>query len=246
MKKIIMITGASQGIGAAIFKALSDVSDFALLVDKKDFKLNEIETKCSFKKFKVDLSDSLQVNQFIDELKNMGIEPNIIINNAGFGGDFLSIDRISEKEWDEIFGVNIKSQFLFSKAFLPKMKKNNYGKIISISSVQGFLGASFSSAYVASKHAVIGLIKTIASEWGSYGITANAISPGYVNTKMGVQDEKFFEQNKKIISLTPLKRIAEPNEIAALVKFLISDDANFINGENIVIDGGLTAHVGTQ
>lgn len=247
MKKIVLITGAARGIGAAIANALQPQADILVLLDKDAFALShQTNDKNNVKNFFTDLSDAVQVQNFINKLIRESIYPNIIINNAGFGGDFQTVDKVSTEMWDQIFNINVKAQFLLAKAFLPNMRKNNYGKIINIASVQGFLGAPNSSVYVASKHAALGLMKTLAAEWGSFGITCNAISPGYVNTKMGIQDTEITNHDEKILSRTPIKRIAEPTEIASLVKYLLSEDASFINGENIVIDGGLTCHVGTQ
>lgn len=247
MKKNVLITGAARGIGAAITNAMQSDAAILILLDKDTLALcHQANNKNKVKSFSIDLSNVIQVQNFIDKLISESIYPNIIINNAGFGGDFQTVDKVSTEMWDQIFNINVKIHFLLAKAFLPNMKKNNYGRIINIASVQGFLGAPNSSAYVASKHASLGLMKTIAAEWGLFGITCNAISPGYVNTKMGIQDTAITNHDEKILSKTPIRRIAEPREIASLVKYLLSEDASFINGENIVIDGGLTCHVGTQ
>ena len=120
-----------------------------------------------------------------------------------------------------------------------------YVKIINIASIQGLIGARLSSTYVASKHGVIGYTKAIAAEWGMYGITCNAICPGYVDTRMGIQ-ETLTDHDKKVLSRTPLGRVASPNEIANLVEFLVSDKADFINGSVINIDGGLMADIGIK
>lgn len=251
MKKIALITGAACGIGAAIASTLVAEVDCMLLLDKNDEALSNLTLKFNthqseIRKYVINLAHISEVNRFIDMVGSENLSPNILINNAGYGGEFQFLNSVSEQEWDAIFNINVKSHFLFAKAFLPIMKKNNFGRIITIASVQGFLGAVCSSAYSASKHAATGLIKTLAAEWGCFGITSNAISPGYVNTKMGIQDHKMTDHSSKVIGQTPIKRIAEPIEIAGLVKYLISADASFINGENIVIDGGLTCHVGTQ
>jgi 3-oxoacyl-[acyl-carrier protein] reductase len=124
------------------------------------------------------------------------------------------------------------------------MQKQGWGRIINIASIQGLIGAKLSSTYIASKHGVIGYTKAIAAEYGQYAITCNAICPGYVNTAMGVQQDKIPDHYHNVISRTPLKQIAQPYDVAKLVEFLISDAAKFINGSSITIDGGLMADIG--
>ena len=249
MKKIALITGAGAGIGFQIVKSIRNKIDVLLLLDKNINALSKLTERSKLDNvisYCVDLGDLLSVEKFIKTLKKNHLYPNILINNAGYGGSFEEVENVSLEQWDCVFNINVKSQFLLMKAFLPEMKKNKYGRIVNIASVQGFLGANKSSAYVASKHAALGLMKTVAVEAGEYGITFNSVSPCYVKTKMGVQDDLISSHYEKIISKTPAKRIAEPSEISSLVDFLISKNAGFINGENIVVDGGLTAGVGTQ
>ena len=124
---------------------------------------------------------------------------------------------------------------------MPEFKKRLYGRIIVIASSQSVVGAKNSVAYSASKHALIGFVKSLADEWGEYGITANAISPGFVETPMGVQDSQVTNHRQLILDKTPSKRTAAPEEIARVVDFLISKDSGYINGANFVIDGGITA-----
>lgn len=250
MKKIAIITGAAGGIGAAIAeRCIADV-DALLLVDIEDTKLELLRTKLNklsstpVSSYHCDVGNSQSVADMINAAtQEIGI-PTILVNNAGIGGPFHRVDEVGDEEWYRIINTNLKSVFNFSRLLLPMMKQLSYGRIINIASVQGLLGAALSSTYVASKHGMIGYTQAIATEWGQYGITCNAICPGYVDTAMGVQDDKVLEHYKKVIAKTPEGRIAKPIEIADLVNYLMKDEASFINGSVLTIDGGLTCHVG--
>ena len=186
-----------------------------------------------------DLTSSDQINKAINQIQKDDLsQPAILINNAGFGGPFHTTDELGETEWDQVFNTNIKAPFLFCKRLLPAMKANNFGRIINISSIYGTVGGSHSSAYAASKHALVGYTKSLAIEWGAYNITSNIISPGFVDTAMGAVDEAY---QKSAMQHIPLQRQATPGEIARLALFLIQKESGYINGANLVVDGGLSA-----
>lgn len=247
INRIGLVTGAAGGIGSAIAKQLTLHVDSLILVDINTNKLQEIQknileqSSIRIASYYCDISDSSSVANMLNKVSDEVGTPNILINNAGIGGPFHRIDEVSDEEWFKIITTNLKSVFNLSKALLPHMKNQSYGKIVNIASTQGYLGAALSSTYVASKHGVIGYTRSIAAEWGIYGITCNAVCPGYVQTGMGAQN-KHMEQ--KIIEKTPSARIANPKEIADLVAYLIKDESSFINGSVITIDGGLSCHVG--
>lgn len=224
-----LITGGSGGIGSAIINILEYPNIFNLdILESKD--QNFLQT---------DLRDSKSISNSLSKIKLETISR--IVFSAGFGGPFLPISEIEESTWDEIFSINLKSSFYILKRILPFMKKNKFGRIVFIASSQSIIGAKNSVAYSSSKHAVLGLMKSIADEWGEFGITTNSVSPGYVETKMGVQEENISDHKKKILEMTPSKKIAKPVEIARVVKFLLSEDSSYINGANWTIDGGITA-----
>lgn len=252
MEKIAIITGAAGGIGTAITQKLLSSVDKLILIDINHEKLSQLEkkleeiTRIPYRILNCDIGDTDAVeNSLSTVMGEFGI-PNILINNAGIGGPFHRIDEVSDDEWYQIIHTNLKGVFNLSRFLLPKMKMQNYGKIINISSIQGYLGAPLSSTYVASKHGVIGYTRSIAAEWGPYGITCNAICPGYVDTNMGIQPDSINEHLNKVLDKTPVGRIATPTEIASLVSFLLKDEASFINGAILPIDGGLSCHVGIE
>ncbi|HRG44759.1 MAG TPA: SDR family oxidoreductase [Leptospiraceae bacterium] len=230
----ILITGGSGGIGRSIVSSLLKSYKIYNLDIKPPEKILDGETF-----IRVDLTSADTINSALYSVQKETLTG--FVHCAGFGGPFVDITEVSEDLWDKIFAINIKAAYLLSKEILPEFKKRLYGRIIVIASSQSVVGAKNSVAYSASKHALIGFVKSLADEWGEYGITANAISPGYVETPMGVQDSQVTNHRQLILDKTPSKRTAAPEEIARVVDFLISKDLGYINGANFVIDGGITA-----
>lgn len=252
-KKIAIVTGAAQGIGKAIAKELVSLKVHVALLDKEEgvlFKTNhefsEVNTGSKTVAIACDVSRKEEVDRAITKVERQLGPVQILINNAGVGGPFHTIDQVSEAEWDLIFNTNVRSLFLLCQNLLPKMQKIGFGRIINIASIQGLIGAPRSSTYVASKHAVIGYTRAIAAEWGQYGITCNAICPGYVQTRMGVQTEQVKNHYQQVIGRTPCRRLAQPEEIAYWVGSILHERSSYLNGAVIVTDGGITAHAGIE
>lgn len=229
-----MITGGSGGIGTAVLESIRSEYEYAI---NFDIAAKQDDSFCKF--IPCDLSSAADVEKAIKSIDLENITA--FIHCAGYGGPFYSIDKIGEETWDRIFTINIKSAFLILKHLLPEFKNKNYGRAVFIASSQSVIGAKYSVAYSSSKHALIGMTKSLAEEWGEFGITINSVSPGYVDTSMGVQEDKVSDHLKKVIAMTPSKRIAKPQEIARVVKFLLSEESGYINGANWLIDGGITA-----
>lgn len=242
MRQVAIVTGASQGIGEAIAIELAKNQIHTVLVARNLVKLKEVADKiqsaggtCNY--FQCDVSKTNEIEATLQSVKHeVPGSPSILVNNAGFGGPFHKANEVSEEEWDLIFATNVKAAFLFCRKILPIMRENNFGRIINISSVFGVVGGSLSSTYAASKHALTGYTKSIAIEWANWNITCNTVSPGYVDTAMGVENA-----GNSIINSIPCKRQGHPDEIAQLVLFLIKPESGYINGSNFIIDGGLLA-----
>jgi 3-oxoacyl-[acyl-carrier protein] reductase len=249
--KIALITGAAKGIGNAIARLFLENNYHVILVDKamQDLantkqELTKLYKNAQLADFRCDVGNNTQVSYLCSHLNELNLLPDILVNNAGYGGPFQKISEISDEEWDKVINTNLRSIFNFARILLPEMSKKNWGRVINIASIQGLIGANLSSTYVASKHGVIGYTKTIAAEWGKYGITCNAICPGYVDTSMGIQENEISDHYQRVISRTPIGKVASPKDIAYLVEFLATEKANFINGSIITIDGGILADIG--
>ena len=247
--KLALITGGSRGIGAAISGRLA-ADGFEVILTGRHSSTLKVECDriislggaASF--IKADLAKTDEVLNLCRKIKTHYKRVDLLINNAGFGGPFHKVNEISEKEWDMIFQVNLKSSFLLCKDILPLMKKSGFGRVINISSVQGLFGAESSSTYASSKHALLGFTRSVAAEWGQFGITCNVICPGFIDTEMLVGHRaRKSTKLKALLKRIPIGRFGTPEEIAAIVSLLCSPTGGYFNGSVITVDGGLSAHI---
>ena len=240
--KNILVTGGSRGIGAAIAKACAQhggnvaftylsSEDKALAV--KD-EIAEMGVKCEA--YRSDASDYGQAEQLIEDVSDNFGSIDVLVNNAGITRDTLML-RMSEEQWDEVMNVNLKSCFNLTKHVLRPMMKQKTGSIINISSVVGVFGNAGQANYAASKAGIIGFSKSIAKEVGSRNIRCNALAPGFIGTDMTEELDESTKAN--FIANIPLKRLAEPEEVANSVVFLGSDMSTYITGQVISVCGGL-------
>ena len=237
-EKKVLITGATGGIGSAMAKRMAKQgADLVLSGTKKDSLetlSNEIGDNCY--SFAADLAKKEEIkNLVIWAIEKMG-SIDILVNNAGITRDNLSI-RMSDKDWDDVINVNLTAGFLLSRDCLKVMLKKRWGRIINITSVVGVMGNAGQSNYAASKAGMIGMTKSIASEVASRGITVNCISPGYVVTAMTDKISDAAKEN--ILQNTPVGRFGKAEEIADWAIYLASNEADYITGQNININGGL-------
>jgi 3-oxoacyl-[acyl-carrier protein] reductase len=239
--KVSIVTGASQGIGENIALQLSREGANVILVDIQKEKLDEVADKVARNKgkasvFCADVSRLDQVKEVTEKVIQDHKRIDHLVNNAGITRDNLLM-RMTEEEWDAVLTVNLKGVFNFSKAVIRNMISNRYGRIVNISSVVGQMGNPGQTNYAASKAGVLGFTKALAREVAPRGITVNAIAPGYIATQM---TENLPEQVKKIfVELIPMKRFGSPDDIAHAVKFLLSDEAAYITGQVINVNGGM-------
>jgi len=239
--KVSLITGASQGIGEAIAEELGREGATVILVDVQKEKLLQVADRLSGQRIKAlayeaDVTDSDRVVQVTEEvIKSLG-RVDHLINNAGITRDSLLL-RMKEEDWDLVLKVNLKGAFNFSRAVLKHMFAARSGRIVNISSVVGLMGNFGQTNYAASKAGLIGFSKSLAREVAARGITVNCVAPGYIATPM---TEKLSEEVKKaFLELIPMKRFGLPEEVARVVKFLCSDDAAYVTGQVINVNGGM-------
>lgn len=242
-KRVILITGAAGGIGSIIVKNLAQNNNYVIATDSNKRGLDALTSISSSCQTKLcDLTDTNDILSLIKLCQEHKVDT--IIHSAGYGGPFLQLDSFSLNDWEKVFDINVKSLFLITKGILPIMKNEGFGRIIAISSIQSLFGSSGSAAYVSSKHALNGLIKTIAVEFGQFGISANAVCPGYIKSPMGADDSKVDSYMQKVINRTPSRKIGTPEQISKLIKLLISDDMSYMNGSIITLDGGISSDIG--
>ena len=239
--KIAIVTGASRGIGSAIAKSLAKNGVKVALNARNSEALKKLKNEIASANgiAEIMVGDVSCIDSFTkivnDTIKKFG-NIDILVNNAGITKDNI-IMRMKESEWDDVLNINLKSCFNGIKSVAKPMIKNRYGKIINITSIIGQIGNPGQGNYAASKAGIIGLTKSTAKELGSRNITVNAIAPGYIATNMtqNLNDEI----KNKMKSTIPLGRFGLPSDIANLVCFLVSDDASYITGQTINVDGGM-------
>jgi 3-oxoacyl-[acyl-carrier protein] reductase len=240
--KVAVVTGAAQGIGQAIAEKLAQRGADVVVANQKLEKAEAVAERIRASTGRramgtvVDVANSESVREMIDraiaELGNI----DILVNNAGTTRDNL-IMRITEADWDLVLDVNLKGVFNCSKAAVRHMMRKRYGRIINIASVVGLAGQAGQTNYAASKAGIIGFTKALAKEVGSRGITVNAVAPGFVPTAL--TDVLSEEQRNLAIQMTPLGRLGSVDDIANAVAFFASDEACFITGQVLSVDGGL-------
>lgn len=237
-----IVTGSSRGIGKAIAKKLaSEGVNIVLNYRSSDEEAIKVETE--LKEFgvevlrvKADISKYEEVEKLIKAAKEKFNKIDIMVNNAGVTIDNLLV-RMKEEDFDNVINVNLKGVFNCLKAITPVMLRQRAGAIINISSVVGLTGNAGQVNYAASKAGVIGMTKSLAKELGSRGITVNAVAPGFIETDM--THDLNEEYRKKIQQEIPLKRFGTADDVADVVSFLAGDDAKYITGQVIHVDGGM-------
>ncbi len=240
--KVAVVTGASRGIGRAIALELAR-RGARLVVNYNRSAEGAAEVVAAIEAaggqaiaVQADAGDFEQAAGLIQAALGTFGQINILVNNAGTTRDQLLM-LMKEEDWDNVLRTNLKSVFNCCKAAARRMMRQRWGRIINISSISGIAGQGGQTNYAASKAGIIGFTKSLAKELGPRNITVNAVAPGFVPTALTADMPEEWKQ--RVIEMTPLKRMGQPEEVAYAVAFLASDEASFITGETLTVDGGL-------
>ncbi len=233
-----LVTGASGGIGGAIAKALHAQGATVAISGTNKEKLDALAAELGSRVFVLpcDLRDRAAVAKLGEEAEKALGQVDILVNNAGITHDNLFM-RMKDEEWDDVIAVNLTSVFILTRYILRNMMRRRSGRIVNIASISGVLGNPGQPNYAASKAGLVGMTKSLAREVSGRGITANCISPGFISTPM--TNALTPKQVEAIAAAIPARRFGKPEDVAAAVVFLASDEAGYVTGETVHINGGM-------
>lgn len=243
-RRVAFITGASRGIGEAIAMRLAKDGRRVILAARSEGPLNEVAAKIEAEAGKgaagvvaVDVGDAAALQAAIDGVIEREGRLDILVNNAGITRDGLLL-RMSDEDFMDVIRVNLQSAFVACRAGARAMMRGKFGRIVNIASTSGVVGNAGQANYAAAKAGVIGLTKTVARELGGKGITANVVAPGFIQTSM---TESLPETVKaKVLEAMAVRRLGVPEDIAAAVAYMTADEAGFLTGQVVCVDGGMT------
>jgi len=237
--KVAIVTGSARGIGREIALRLAEAGANIVISDIAGAESAAEEIKKMGRQslaVNADVSSAADVANLVEKTAGEFGRIDILVNNAGIARDQLLL-RMSDEDWETVLNVNLKSVFLCTRAVLRQMIKQRWGRIVSISSIVGIVGNPGQANYASSKAGIIGFTKSIAREVGSRGITVNAIAPGFIVSKM--TDQLSEEQKGEMLKRIPLGSLGTPRDVAEAVAFLASEEARYITGQVLGVDGGL-------
>lgn len=240
-QRTALVTGGMGGLGEAIARKLHDVGHEVLVSHSRadeaadTWLQKERKAGYTFKSYDVDVSDWISCQRMAERIQADGYHVDIIVNNAGITRD-ATFRKLSKENWDSVLRVNLDSMFHVTKPFIDGMLERAWGRVINISSINGSKGQFGQTNYSAAKAGIHGFTKALAQEVARKGVTVNTVSPGYLSTSMVTDMQE--DVVKQIVAGIPAGRLGHPDEIAALVAFVASDEAGFMTGSNVSMNGG--------
>ena len=236
-QKTALITGASRGIGKAIAQNLDNRGYRVIGTATTKAGAESItESLVNGTGLTLDLNDANSIDALFEDIKQLGCDPLVLVNNAGITRDNIVL-RMKDEEWNEVINTNLSSLFRLTKKSLRAMTKARWGRVINLTSVVGSMGNAGQSNYAAAKAGIVGYSKSLAQELGSRGVTVNCVAPGLIGTDM--TETLSEKQREQLLERIPAGRLGEVAEVAELVAFLVGDLAGYITGETIHINGGM-------
>lgn len=237
--KVSMVTGAASGIGEAIARSFAQEGSTVVVVDLEEGPAKEVASSIGGSARAVDVGDPEAVRDLIDGIVREHGHLDVAVNNAGIGGESAPVGEYPIETWRKVIQVNLDGVFYCMRYQIPAMLQNGGGSIINMGSVLSSVAFEQSSAYVAAKHGLLGLTRTAAIEYSEKGVRANVVGPGFIDTPL-LQRPESAELVAGVVPLHPIGRLGRPEEVAAVVTFLASDEASFVSGSYYTVDGGYT------
>jgi len=239
--QVVLVTGSTRGIGKAIAESFAAEGAIAVILSRTAEQVDSVRDGIMKKGFRAesfcgDVTNLQNIGEIVTKILDKYKRIDILINNAGVTKDNLLL-RMSESDWDDVLNINLRGSFICTKVVAKAMLRAKKGRIINISSIIGIVGSAGQANYAASKAGLIGFTKSVAKELASRGITANVVAPGYIQTDM--TDKLSVETRDELLKKIPLGTLGSVDDVAGACLFLASDEAGYITGQTIVVDGGM-------
>lgn len=245
-KRVVLVTGASRGIGAGIARELAKLNYRLVLTGRDREALSKVADETESQSFACDLTDGVALDALLTQVAAEVGPIDVLINNAGVAHS-VPLAKTTDQLWEDTFAINVMPVFRMCRTLVPQMAKRGWGRVVNIASNAGLTGYAYTAAYCASKHAVVGFTRALAAEFAKSNVTINAICPGFVDTEMSDRTiEKIMsttgrsaaQAREAIESLSPQKRLMTVQEVAHLTACLLGENARGIHGQAIALDGG--------